>query len=473
MTTNVLILAAGNGKRLIDSKPKPLYQLLGLPLLTRTLLSFEEAKFTDAYIVLGYEADTIKESIEKNHRFKIKRHWLKNESWHKENGISVLSAEDVLDGPFVLAMCDHIFDPDIISTLQQGSYNPQGIKLLVDYDLQGIFDENDATKVKVSHGRILKIHKNLLDYNAVDTGFFLANPSLFQAIKQAGIGHKWSLSDGVQKLADKGLVEAVDIKRRMWHDVDTQKEARNAEKKIMASLGKPDDGPVARVLNRPLSKALSRFLVKTGIGPNLVTLFNLVLGLAAAFTASFGGYFPFLTAAVLFQLNSIIDGTDGELARLKFQVSRSGQWFDTIADNIVYIALLLGIALGIKKASLPMFFFHLGIGGVLFGIAAALSLYVYLLRTKKSGSLLEVKYGYEHWNSRLSRMIYYLGKRDIWAAGLLLLALTGWIHLATFYFFFYIFGLFLISLKFHFPVPKKSSLKRDEKSLSPSIDPVP
>lgn len=442
MISKALVLAAGNGTRLIDSNPKPLYNLLGLPLLVRTLLALEKAEITDAYIVLGYEAEKVRAAIEPQ-QLKINLHWLQNEEWQKPNGISVLAAKDALREPFILTMCDHIFDPEIAVNLRNGPNSSQrGIQLVVDYDLDKIFDLDDATKLKVENGRVGMISKSLPDYNAVDTGFFRATPDLFTALEHSIAEGRYSLTDGVQVLADQGLVEAVDIHGRMWQDIDTLQHAKEGERKLMASLGKADDGLISRKLNRPISKAASRWLAKTKVTPNMVTLLNMLLGFAAAASASLGGYLPQLLGATLFQLNSIFDGTDGELARLKFRSSKQGQWFDTFADNIVYVAYILGVTFGARNTGLPAVYYYTGLAGAFFALTAFLSLSYYLAKNQKSGSLLEFKYGFEGWHQRLKQVIYFISKRDTWAMTLLLLALMGVIH----YFLIFISGLSLVVL---------------------------
>src|SRR5262249_38407905 len=54
--------------------------------------------------------------------------------------------------------------------------------------------------------------------------------------------------------------------------------------------------------------------------------------------------------ALLFWLAVIIDGCDGEVARLKFLESRFGRLFDIITDNIVHVAIFAGLALGAHRA---------------------------------------------------------------------------------------------------------------------------
>jgi phosphatidylglycerophosphate synthase len=50
--------------------------------------------------------------------------------------------------------------------------------------------------------------------------------------------------------------------------------------------------------------------------------------------------------ALLFLLHSIVDGCDGELARLKFQESRYGGLLDFWGDNVVHVAIFGCIAIG-------------------------------------------------------------------------------------------------------------------------------
>ncbi len=183
--TRALVLAAGQGTRLGNHTPKPLFRLLGVPLLARTLFTLEQAGITDAYVVLGYEAEAIRQAIERLDRLCIRVHWLYNERWEEPNGLSVLAAEHVLDEPFILTMCDHIFDPAVVSALQAKAEIVRGVELAVDRDLKGVLDLEDATKVRVVSNRIAEIGKTLSDFNAVDTGVFLASPALFDALRQA------------------------------------------------------------------------------------------------------------------------------------------------------------------------------------------------------------------------------------------------------------------------------------------------
>ena len=54
--------------------------------------------------------------------------------------------------------------------------------------------------------------------------------------------------------------------------------------------------------------------------------------------------------ALCFVLHSIVDGCDGELARLRFQESRWGGLLDFWGDNLVHFAVYAAIAVGWSRA---------------------------------------------------------------------------------------------------------------------------
>ncbi len=123
--------------------------------------------------------------------------------------------------------------------------------------------------------------------------------------------------------------------------------ARCAEWALLQSLRKPIDGVVSRHLNRHVSTFLTRYLVKTGLSPNVFTVIFLGIGLLAGYFALQGGpWWALVLAGFLFQAQSILDGCDGEIARLTYQFSKAGQWLDSIGDDITNYTFCFCLALG-------------------------------------------------------------------------------------------------------------------------------
>jgi 1L-myo-inositol 1-phosphate cytidylyltransferase / CDP-L-myo-inositol myo-inositolphosphotransferase len=122
---------------------------------------------------------------------------------------------------------------------------------------------------------------------------------------------------------------------------------RVAERALLASLRKPTDGFVSRHLNRRISLAITRLLVRTGIRPNAISISLVGVALGAFAAAAFGGHWWGLAlSGLLYQAHSVLDGCDGEIARLTYRFSRSGQWLDSIGDALANYLFCLGLGLG-------------------------------------------------------------------------------------------------------------------------------
>jgi phosphatidylglycerophosphate synthase len=119
-----------------------------------------------------------------------------------------------------------------------------------------------------------------------------------------------------------------------------------AEQWLLRSLIKDSEGVMSRHVERRISLAVTRRLVPTGVTPNRMTVVSLGIGLTGApFFLSGEPTFQ-LIGACLFLLHSILDGCDGELARLKFLESRLGAALDFWGDNVVHLAVFTCMAIG-------------------------------------------------------------------------------------------------------------------------------
>ena len=100
------------------------------------------------------------------------------------------------------------------------------------------------------------------------------------------------------------------------------------------------DGLVSRYLNRPLSRPAARVLRRAPVTPNAVTGFTLLLAclVGAALAAGWN-----IAGGIGIQAVSVIDGVDGELARLKGLVSRFGEVFDAVTDRYADAFMLAGM----------------------------------------------------------------------------------------------------------------------------------
>lgn len=222
----VVIIAAGMGSRLTtgDTLPKPLMQVNGRALILRVLDRFAEAGITEAVIVTGHRADEIQAGINAESPTNHIR-FVYNPKYQMSNGLSVLAAREAVGNrSFFLSMADHIFESSLIAGLKTAPLPKDGLVLAVDRKLDAIYDEDDATKVKTRDGKIIEIHKELTEFDAVDTGLFLCTPALFDRIEDAARSRAdgdCSLSDGVKAMSLSGTALVHDIGAGKWQDVDT------------------------------------------------------------------------------------------------------------------------------------------------------------------------------------------------------------------------------------------------------------
>lgn len=140
------------------------------------------------------------------------------------------------------------------------------------------------------------------------------------------------------------------------------------------------DGVISYYVMRPLARVLTRALLNTPVSPNMATLSALACGLGAAVLAALGGADHALGAGLLYWLGGVIDHVDGELARLRLQSSKAGEWLDSMTDEASTFTLLAGLGMGLRSDGYGDAWLLLGLGGTLVGALAVARLYVDLHR---------------------------------------------------------------------------------------------
>jgi CDP-L-myo-inositol myo-inositolphosphotransferase len=343
-----LILAAGLGSRLRPQSktPKPLIKVLGLTLAERVVCTLRAVGVQRFLVILGHEAERIRAHFsDVAQRRGVTIDFIEAEDWERGNGASALAAKGRTgEAPFFLVMIDHLLDPGIARALADDPPAPGEMCLAVDRDKAGIFDLDDVTRVKIDDGRIQKIEKMLDDWDAGDTGVMLCTSGLFEGLERAAARNEHGLSDGLRELAGESRARTIDVTGLPWLDVDTPEALREGERRLMRDQGrKTRDGPVSRHLNRPVSRWLTRYLVDIAVTPNQISVVSWLLSCVAAGLFAVGGYPALAAGGALGQLASIIDGCDGEIARLKHSQSEFGGWFDAILDRYADAFLLFGL----------------------------------------------------------------------------------------------------------------------------------
>jgi len=220
---NCLIVAAGMGGRLRQrGQSKPLVPVNGVRLLERVITRARSAGVERFFVVSGYRGEEVRAALDVfSAREAIPIVHVSNDEWQRGNGVSVLKARPFLDGPFLLSMCDHLVDPDILRDLIASTLEPDTVTLAVDFNVAGsINDLDDVTRVMCSNGRIVHIGKVIREFNAIDTGVFLCTPVIFDALEVSQAAGDDSISGAMNVLAREDKARVFDIQGRLWLDVD-------------------------------------------------------------------------------------------------------------------------------------------------------------------------------------------------------------------------------------------------------------
>jgi phosphatidylglycerophosphate synthase len=151
------------------------------------------------------------------------------------------------------------------------------------------------------------------------------------------------------------------------------------------------DAPMARWVDRKISWRISYWLAThTRITPNTITVANTLFGLACAWMFAIPNYWVRLFAAIFFLISITIDGVDGELARLKMIESDFGGALDVITDNIVHVAIFVGVYAGCYRASHSgayLYLIPILLGG--FGMCAYATWNAFQLKGEKAAEWLD------------------------------------------------------------------------------------
>ncbi len=328
-----VILAAGLGTRM-GGVAKPLIKVGGIEIILRTMKLL--SPYVDEFVIVAsVYAEKIDEFLkDKGFRYRI----IRNEHPERGNGYSLLLAKDHVDGRFVLVMGDHVYSGEFVEEAMKGFG-------LIGDRTPCCIDIGEATKVKVAGGKVVEIGKELRDFDCVDTGFFVLDDGIFDVDVA---GDMISLSDIVR--AARLPVSFVDGK--FWMDVDTSEDVKKANYLIVRhSVKSVGDGFVSRLMNRKISTRISALLVNR-VTPNQMTVLSFLVGVMSALLAAM----DMRIAAVVYQLSSIIDGCDGEIARASLSQSKLGGYVDSILDRFVDFLFLAILALA-NPQTLPVAIF--------------------------------------------------------------------------------------------------------------------
>jgi hypothetical protein len=153
----------------------------------------------------------------------------------------------------------------------------------------------------------------------------------------------------------QSLLRAVELvphyRAGAWEYITDGNQIDQIEVRFLRGSGKSQDGLVSRYLNRPISREVTRLLLRFPTTPNAWTFFIFPIPVIASLILLQGSYGSFVWGLVLFQVFSVLDGCDGELARAKFLESERGRQLDDFFDVLSNSLLVLGLGIGLMRAA--------------------------------------------------------------------------------------------------------------------------
>jgi len=399
MVKKAVILAGGEGSRLkpyTTDKPKALVKVAGRELLYRILKQLQNAGVEEFYIVVNARFSEVVRNFLRQNGFEATL--IENKEPERENGYSLYLASGYVKGEFAVVMSDHIYEEEFV----RKAVHRKGLIV----DKLGLYiDKEEATKVKCEGGRIKEIGKKLEEYEGYDTGFFVLDDGIFEvAEKLLKTKSKLTMSELVREAG----IPCSELSGLFWTDVDTPEDLRKVKKFLIElSVKGTGDGLVSRLLNRKVSTFFSYYLVDR-ITPNQATIITFLTGLFSSVVA----YFSPPLGGVLYQLSSMLDGIDGEIARAQMRTTRFGGWLDSLLDRYVDFFFLTALALHMKPSItfLPWIFL------ALFG-----TLMVSYSTERFRGAYCEDAY------KVIGELRYLLGKRDERIFLIMIFTLLGWL----------------------------------------------
>jgi|YelNatPaOPRAMG01_1025707.scaffolds.fasta_scaffold87234_1 phosphatidylglycerophosphate synthase len=382
------------------------YRLLGLSLLKRLVLNAEEAGLKEFWLFhpdrLVAEKELLRLSEDQRilHR-QIKFRVISSEELKKAEPI--LEARDL----FLIFQDNLVLAPELFSNLLKLSVDP----------------ENDLTRFEF---------KKPNGETGLLPGMVLVRGDKVVSLLNKMAGSQSELSEVLESGGSLSPA-SVQVEARFCLLVQDKGDLRRAEKLLLQTGRKPTDGFISRNINRRVSLFLTRYLLKLEVTPIQISVVTFLIGLTSVIFIALGRKW-LIPGAILFELASVIDGCDGENARLTYRVTKFGGAFDVTADAITFVSFFAALPIGLFRTTGEQLWLYLG-GLALFSMAAFyLQLIAYARKTGIGRNIIAVVKeveasvndpDFQNWYDRLAARIAFIYRRDFFATAAFILICAG------------------------------------------------
>lgn len=188
----------------------------------------------------------------------------------------------------------------------------------------------------VENGRVRAV---LAHGNAAATGAALLTPGAVELVRYAP-----SVRSALGRLARSKALWAISLEPRFCRRLHGDDWSEVERALIWHSNGGSGESFFTKQVRRA-SVPLTRRLLRLPVTANQVTVAGLALSMAAGAVFAAGGYWSGLAGATFYYASTVLDCSDGEIARAKYGESSFGCWLETVADYASYVFAWAGIAM--------------------------------------------------------------------------------------------------------------------------------
>lgn len=349
----------------------PLMKIGGLSLFQRAVLTLQRAGIRNLWVLAGSYEDTLRRSVQNDRRVTVAIRWMPVREFPPWDSRTWESLAEEIGGPCLLVGAKAAFSRSLIERLRREVSDGEGSVVVACEDRGGVPGEPRNPLMLVRSARLVALTEHPEDCLVGDpdnlwrASELVVLPSRLLKVPAATAGSPAPIRTLLERVAAGGRIKVIEANapsaQQWYHEVRGRDAARAVEQTLFRSLKGEFEGFVDTYVNRKASAVLTRMFLALRLSPNAVTMISIVIGLMSAAAFAFGNYAAGILGALLFQLSAIVDCSDGEVARLTFSESKSGEQIDLLGDNVVHMAIFVGIAWGLVR--------QIGSGGASSGAA--------------------------------------------------------------------------------------------------------
>lgn len=260
-------------------------------------------------------------------------------------------AAAVGDEPFFVARGDCHYDRQLIARFVAENATAVDSVVAVDFRAEAKPRSADLPLVAVwsredARARVQRVAKGLVGADGVLVGVALATPTWARVADAARDAETQPRAEALWQgvlatLLAREPVSTWAVSER-WQCVRRSEDVPRARREVLAGAVRVGDGVVARHLNRPISLRITERLITWPVKPWQISVACFGLTLLAGLSFAIGHA---TTGGLLAQSASVLDGVDGELARVRYQDSAFGGLYDALFDRVGEAAVIGGMTL--------------------------------------------------------------------------------------------------------------------------------